>query len=388
MRPNGLRHILGATPDAPKSKDDVDSGKTLEEELAEQIRAAIREARPGEPSEKPAVAGDATWESMRRAELHWTPSVPPGARLFGLKTLLLRLFRFLWRDQTTFNAAALEALRGIGDHAARLDARLERLGRDLAEARGRAAVQDARFALLERVEEAAAPRELAGALAARDPELPPAVYSLFEERFRGSPQEIARSQAFYVSVVRGAPGPVLDVGCGRGEFLAALREAGIGATGVDSNPISVHLCREAGLDVREADALGDLAARPPASLGAVVALQVVEHWSAAAMFGFLVEARRALKPDGIVLLETINTDSLSALRAFFLDPTHVRPVPPAALAFLAEAAGFTEPRIELRSPVPDSERLEEITANDAKLNRLLFAAQDYALVARVPRPQR
>ncbi|MFN2385760.1 MAG: methyltransferase, partial [Thermoanaerobaculia bacterium] len=99
---------------------------------------------------------------------------------------------------------------------------------------------------------------------------------------------------------------------------------------------------------------------------------------------FLREARRVLVPGGLLILETINTDSLSALRAFFLDPTHVRPVPPEALEFLAGAAGFTDARIEYRSPLPEPERLEEATANDAKLNRLLFAPQDYALIARAP----
>ena len=82
--------------------------------------------------------------------------------------------------------------------------------------------------------------------------------------------------------------------------------------------------------------------------------------------------------------ETINTDSLSAWKAFFLDPSHVRPVPPDALLFLAEAAGFVEGRIEYRSPLAPGDRLEETSSNDVKLNRLLFGPQDYALTARVP----
>lgn len=361
----------------------MDSGKTLEEDLAEQVRAAIRETRPGEPGNARLLSSDGVAEALRRAEARFTPSVPSGARLAGLKAFLVRAFRFLWRDQAAFNAAALEAVRGVSGHATRLDARLERLSRDLAEARGRAAVQDARFALLERPVGPGTPT--AAPRAPEETGLPPAVYSLFEERFRGSAEEIARRQASYVSAVRDAPGLVLDVGCGRGELLAALKQAGIEASGVDSNPISVRLCRAAGLQVEEADARDFLAARPPASLGAVIALQVVEHWTAATTFGFLVDARRALRAGGILLVETINTDSLSALRAFFLDPTHVRPVPPAALAFLAEAAGFADSRIEYRSALPESERLEETSRNDAKLNHLLYAPQDYALVARVPR---
>jgi hypothetical protein len=73
------------------------------------------------------------------------------------------------------------------------------------------------------------------------------------------------------------------------------------------------------------------------------------------------------------------------LKAFFLDPSHVRPVPADALRFLAEAAGFVETRIEYRAPLPAKDRLEEASSNDAKLNRLLFGPQDYAMIARVPR---
>jgi O-antigen chain-terminating methyltransferase len=177
---------------------------------------------------------------------------------------------------------------------------------------------------------------------------------------------------------------VLDAGCGRGEFLRLLKEQGIAARGVDSNSLAVEACRAAGLDVREGDAIDALAAAPPASLGAVVAFQVVEHWPAAATFRFLAEARRAIAPGGVLVVETVNTDSLSAMNAFYLDPTHVRPVPPEALRFLCDAAGFRELRVEYRSPLPASERLQERSENDARLNGILFGPQDYAVIGRVP----
>jgi SAM-dependent methyltransferase len=149
--------------------------------------------------------------------------------------------------------------------------------------------------------------------------------------------------------------------------------------------VSVEACRRAGLAVEVGDALEVLAARPPGTLGAVVAFQVVEHWPPETIFRFLQQARRALAPGGVLIAETINADSVSAMRAFYLDPTHVRPVPAQALGFLAEAAGLTDIRIELRSPLPDASRLEERSENERKLNLLLFAPQDYALVARAPR---
>jgi SAM-dependent methyltransferase len=360
----------------------VEPEKSLEQQLADEIRAAVASASPTVLSGGP-VAGEAP-DPARLAEAYLTPSVPEGARAGGLKKLLLRGTRFLWRDQAAFNALALEAFRRLRqDWEGRFAGLRDATARELSESRRRAAIQDARFGMLEAPSARSTP---AGMVPAPAPELPAAVYSLFEERFRGPAEAIAESQRFYLAFLRRVPGPVLDVGCGRGEFLRLLREDGIPASGIESNPISVRICREARLEVEEGDALALLAGRPAKSLGAVVAFQVVEHWTAAQIFAFLREARRALKPEGVLIAETVNTDSLSALRAFFLDPTHVRPVPPAALVFLAEAAGLADASLEYRAPLPPEERLEETTANDAKLNRLLFGPQDYALIARVPSP--
>ncbi|HEV2064528.1 MAG TPA: methyltransferase type 12, partial [Thermoanaerobaculia bacterium] len=167
------------------------------------------------------------------------------------------------------------------------------------------------------------------------------------------------------------------------EFLGMLRKAGVPASGVETNPLSVAFGREGGLEIEEGDGIAALERRRARSLGGIVAFQVVEHWPAGTTWAFLVAARRALAPGGVLIAETINTDSISALKAFFLDPTHVRPVPADALRFLAEAAGFGDARIEYRAPLPPEERLDEASPNDARLNRLLFGPQDYALIARV-----
>ena len=168
------------------------------------------------------------------------------------------------------------------------------------------------------------------------------------------------------------------------ERLRLLQSAGIRGKGVESNPVAVVACRDAGLDVEEGDGIAALSAKRAGELGAVVAFQVVEHWPPEEIFRFLQAARRALAPGGVLIAETINADSLSALRAFYLDPTHVRPVPAEALRFLAEAAGFTDARVEYRSPLPASGRLVETSDNEKKLNALLFGPQDYALIARAP----
>ncbi len=359
----------------------MDVSKDLKKLLAEEIRAAIAETSPapGGPhaAESPTAPARA---SMRRAAETLTPSVPPGAPLEPVKRLAIRALRFLWRNQAAFNSLSLDAASELADGLDRLRAESERRWDELSR---RAGVQEARLTLAESAGSAsgAAPGRPAAPAAEG---LPAGVYALFEERYRGSPGQIEQGQRRYLDLLRGVAGPVLDVGCGRGEFLRLLKGAGIAAAGIESNPISAASCRKEGLEVEEADALATLAKRPAGRLGAIVAFQVVEHWAPAILFQFLQQARRALAPGGLLLAETINADSISALRAFYLDPTHVRPVPPEALRFLSEAAGFTDIRIEYRSPLPASERLEERSDNERKLNALLFGPQDYALIGRAP----
>lgn len=363
----------------------------LTDDLAREIREAVAQASPQGPRSPGAERETTDLEDvrtpLRRAEDHVTPTIPDAARFFGPKSAAVRLLRFLWRNQASFNAllleagnrvaAALEQNRSAIDGQARwfVDERQEFLRRDSG--------QDARLAHLESLRAASrttAPAERAFPA----PALPESVYALFEERFRGSPDDVTRKQKVYLPFLRGLPGPVFDAGCGRGEFLRLLQEEGIAARGVEASRVAAETCRAAGLDVREGDAVDALAAAPSDSLGAVVAFQVVEHWPAAQTFRFLAEARRAIGAGGVVIVETVNTDSLSAMNAFYLDPTHVRPVPPEALRFLCDAAGFRELRVEFLSPLPESERLVERSENDVRVNEILFGPQDYAVIGRVP----
>ena len=361
----------------------------LTDELAREIRAAVAQATP--PDSRPARLETKGFEEIRtplaRAQAHVTPTVPDAARFFGAKSAALRLLRFLWRGQASFNALVLEAGNGVAGALERNRAAMDRLAEELARSREeslrRESGQNARLAHLETLRTSAVTASPADRVAA-EPALPETVYSLFEERFRGSPEDVTRKQRFYLPLLRGLPGPVFDAGCGRGEFLRLLGEEGIVARGVEASGVAVETCRAAGLDVREGDAVLDLAGAPSESLGGVVAFQVVEHWPAAQTFRFLAQARRTLAPGGVLIVETVNTNSLSAMNAFYLDPTHVRPVPPDALSFLCEAAGFRDLRVEFLSPLPGSERLVERSENDARLNEMLFGPQDYAVIARVP----
>ncbi len=382
------------------------SQRDLTGELVEEIRAAVAQASPA-PSVRPELGRPEEEEvrvTLNRALQYVTPTIPSAVRLSRAKRFLLRALRFLWRDQASFNALMLEAISNLADlleahrnaretrfgqfkeELERIEAQLLRLTeRAIPEWERRSAIQDARLAILE-----AGPRSGTTPSASREagahapPPLPAGVYSLFEERFRGSPHDITEKQRSYVPLLRGLPGPVLDIGCGRGELLRLLAQESIPASGVEFNPIAATTCREEGLSVEEGDGIAVLSGKADGSLGGIVALQVVEHWRAEAIFAFLREARRKLAPGGLLIAETVNTDSLSSLKAFFLDPSHVQPVPADALRFLAQAAGFTDTRIEYRAPLPEEERLEENSENDTKLNRLLFGPQDYALIARVP----
>ena len=182
-------------------------------------------------------------------------------------------------------------------------------------------------------------------------------YTAFENRFRGSREDVRARQADYVELLRGQ-GPVVDLGCGRGELLDLLRAAGIEARGVEGNAHAVRECRGKGLDVVEGDLVEFLRGQAASRLGAVFAAQVAEHLPPPVLAALLAESHRVLRPGGLLVLETVNPASaLGFLDVFIRDLTHERPLHPETLRFLAAAAGFSEARIEMRSPVPDDVRL-------------------------------
>ena len=154
---------------------------------------------------------------------------------------------------------------------------------------------------------------------------------------------------------------MLDVGCGRGEFLDLLRERGISATGVDINHDMVELCRARGLDVVQGDALAHLEQLDDGALGGLFAAQVVEHLESSRLLAFIDAAHRKLRSGAPLALETINVASWSAFfRSYVRDITHVRPVHPETLQFLVGTAGFRNSQIVYRSPYPEEERLRQV----------------------------
>ena len=221
-------------------------------------------------------------------------------------------------------------------------------------------------------------------------------YVGFEQAFRGSEADIASRLEGYCERFTGAA-DVLDIGCGRGEFLGMLRDRGISARGLDANREMVAVCRDRGLDVAEGDAVGYLQSLPDASLGGIIATQVVEHFTSDYLLRFLEVAYHKLRPDSTIILETLNVDSWSAFFGPYLrDITHERPIPPDTLRFLLEASGFQRLDVQFSSPADEEAKLkrvelttaasDDVTAlvktfnlNVDKINTLLFTFLDYAV---------
>jgi glycosyltransferase involved in cell wall biosynthesis/SAM-dependent methyltransferase len=223
-------------------------------------------------------------------------------------------------------------------------------------------------------------------------------YDRFEEKFRGDTELLKDKQRAYVKEFTGH-GPVLDVGCGRGEFLELLGEAGIEAHGIDLSLDMVLAARKRGLNVDHGDAIAYLRNTRPGSLGGIMASQVVEHLAPRALIDLLATARRAIGGGGVLIMETINPQSLYALSNWYvMDLTHAQPLHPHTLTFLAEEAGFTDIEVRYLSPArpprepldvdddaPEWARTLSKTVDEelGSLADTVFGLQDYALIARV-----
>ena len=225
---------------------------------------------------------------------------------------------------------------------------------------------------------------------ASPPEADDAVHALIADRFRGSRVDIEERLAIYLPIVRAAKTvqkkfPLLDVGPGRGEWLARLREAKIAAFGAETNRLLAEECRAQGLAVETSDLLTVLRARAAGSLGAITAFHVVEHLPFEYLVDTLRESLRVLVPGGLIVFETPDPRNLIvASQTFYLDPTHLHPVPRELLQALLEGVGFSGCDVlELHPPehplFPGDDDLS------VRLNAVFSHPLDYALVARAPR---
>lgn len=225
------------------------------------------------------------------------------------------------------------------------------------------------------------------------PEAMLAATRAFADAFRGSEAEIEGRVAEHL-VLLGDCAPVLDLGCGRGELLKVLQRAGIAASGVDADPVMVASCRQAGLSVEQGEAVEMLRVQPRGSLGAVVALHLVEHLPAAGWMGLVEAAAQALRPGGVLLIESPNPDSLRVgAGLFWMDPTHRVPVHPDALAFVVRAVGLEIGEVRRVHEFPPEQQLarpgqsSEVRELAERLDAWLSAPRDFVLVARRPAKQ-
>jgi SAM-dependent methyltransferase len=311
------------------------------------LRQAARE-RQGVPSE---------WMTGQKAAVKGIPVVNVWAggayrRGRAVGSALLRgsiripvLGRLVWWTRTIISAPrmineALDHLAAIEDHIESLEARV---------AAGAAQAEE-QLVLIRRlmidVQDLKGENPISGS-----------IYEAFGAEFRGDPTVISQRSEVYLPIIRsvsaGIPEfPVLDIGCGRGEWLGLLKDQGLTVKGVDSNRVFVEKVQAQGLDVEEAEAVSFLTRAADDSVGAVTAFHIVEHLEINALVALIREAYRIVRPGGVVILETPNPENLIVGScSFYNDPTHRRPIPPPTLSFYLRHAGFSNVTVTSLAPL-------------------------------------
>ena len=226
----------------------------------------------------------------------------------------------------------------------------------------------------------------------------PSDYFVFEERFRGLEEEIRVRQKNYLQRFRGC-NHVLDIGCGRGEFLDLLRENGVGASGIDNNPVMVEHCRKKGLQVAQANAIEFLHSLNDEALDGVFLSQVIEHFTSKGQIALVQLVYRKLKFNSFLIMETMNPLNLpTAATHFYTDLSHQRIVTQDGLSFLLDAIGFRKVEFDTTSETPPDEKLSLVDAgkrsstttksivatlnrNLQMLNQILYGKRDFVAFA-------
>ena len=406
--------------DDPRAGADAVIDRLERDHAAARARAA---AAPALADPRPATQvqeGD-----LAHLNQSWDVFLPPAGER-GLKSALRRLLapalRFTLRQQRVFNSAVVTHLNrralsddwlkrweSLGAREARYAARHDALAASYTELRDLVAItQQTAMALKREMGRILEVRQVQQVqrvqrvqqVPEHDVDLDSFKYVGFEDRFRGSVETIRARLATYLPLFDAAA-PVVELGCGRGEFLDLLRERGIAARGVDVNHEMVEVSRGRGLDASEGDALAFLSACPDDSIGGVFAAQVVEHLEPAYLMRIIDAALNALRPGGVLVLETINPACWTAFfESYLRDLTHTHPLHPDTLQYLVRASGFRDAAVEFRSPVPDDDRLQTVplppgdlpphvadlidtfNANVNRLNARLFTFMDYAVIGR------
>ena len=210
----------------------------------------------------------------------------------------------------------------------------------------------------------------------------------FQARFGGDEPVIRKQSEAFIDLFKGRQ-RVLDLGSGRGIFLQLLKDRGIGGYGVDLDPRMVEASREKGLEAHEVDALTHLRQIEAGSVDGLYARHLAEHILPGELVEILRSCRRALAPGAPLVFVTPNPKTLTVgAHTFWLDPQHLRPIPPELFKFYLEVEGFTN--VSVRTFEPSEKRLNEsvpegpIRDNVKLLNETLFGDRDYAVIGRAP----
>lgn len=212
-------------------------------------------------------------------------------------------------------------------------------------------------------------------------------YLDFENTFRGDFNVIKERLRFYLPHFAGRE-KVIDIGCGRGEFLQLMKENNITAIGVDTNSKMVESCKNIGLNAVLDDGISYLENIEDESLDGIFSSQVVEHLSFQQLIDFINICNKKLKKGGCLIIETINPLTLGVFSySFYIDPTHVKPVHPASLRFILDRYGFDVKPIQFLDHFTDQyklniqENMDDVQKqNVQKINEAIFGAQDYAII--------
>lgn len=212
-----------------------------------------------------------------------------------------------------------------------------------------------------------------------------AFYTAFENQFRGEREDIFNRLKVYLPLLEEAnigtsDFPILDVGCGRGEWLELLRESGYTATGLDHNRVMVDYCRTREFEVVEGDVIAYLRTLPDLSLGAVTGFHIIEHLPFPILIKLFNEVVRVLKPGGLAIFETPNPKNIVVGACnFYADPTHKNPLFPDTIQFILESQGLSKVKILYLNPVEGSP-FDQEDASWQLLHNWFFCARDYAVV--------
>jgi SAM-dependent methyltransferase len=337
---------------------------------------------------------NARMETTEKRSLVWNTSpgmthfpvlIGPFAKLLGKVILLFG--QVTTKPQQGYNVAAIQAMHALKDGIRLLAERQAVLRKELS-------------ALNQRVTESLAYSEkercsLLKELARIDklvadnliPSMDDALYVAFENKFRGTRQEIKnRVRVYLPSVARALStaggGTVLDLGCGRGEWLELLREENIPASGVDNNRVMVEECRSRSLLVEQADVMDYLKEQHRNAFAAVTGFHLIEHLPLNIWIRLLDETLRILKPGGVAIFETPNPENvLVGSNTFYFDPTHRNPLPSATLQFIVRERGFDAVEVVQLHPVDSENLLTETSPVANKFNYYFYGPRDYAILA-------